>query len=104
MEDRPILIKANTTVKVTVALTTASVKLPPGGGRNVMLLNRGTDDVAFNFGDSTITVALPTATAGGAIVGPGMCITCTPPEGATHIATISATAGGFFYVTTGDGG
>lgn len=103
MEDRPILIRPNTTVAVTVALTTAAVKLPPGGGRNVMLANRGSADIFFNFGDSSITVAVPTATAGGSPVPPGAIITCTPPEGATHIATISGTASQTLYVTTGDG-
>lgn len=105
MEDRPILIKPDTTIKVTAGVASAAAKLPVGGGRQVLLLNRGTDDIAYNFGpSSSITVALPTGTAGGAIVSPGAYLTVTTPEGATHIATISASASQTLYVTTGDGG
>lgn len=105
MEDRPILIKADTTKIVTAGTSTAAVTLPTGGGRNVMLANRGSADIFFNFGPSTITVAIPSgATQGGACIPPGAVYTCTPPEGATHIATISGSASQTLYVTAGTGG
>jgi hypothetical protein len=104
MEERPILVRPNTTVSITVGVASAATKLPEGGGRNVLLINRGAVDIAYNFGSSAATVALPTATAGGAIVPPGACMTVTTPEGSTHIATISGTAAQTLYVTTGDGG
>lgn len=103
MEERPILVSANTTIAITVGVATATTKLPVGGGRQVMLLNRGSADIAFNLGGSAITVALPTGAAGGAIVSPGAYLVVTTPEGATHIATISGTAAQTLYVTCGDG-
>lgn len=104
MDERPIQINANTTVAITVGVTTATTALPTGGGRQVQLTNRGTADIFVNFGGSGVTVAIPTGTAGGAPVTPGSILVYTPPEGATHIATISGTASQTLYVTTGSGG
>lgn len=105
MEERPLLVKANTTKVIAVSNSSAATVLPTGGGRNVCLCNRGSLDVFFNFGDSSITVAIPSGgTAGGAVVPPGAVLTFTSPEGATHIATIASAAGPTtLYVTCGDG-
>jgi hypothetical protein len=103
MEERPILIKPNTTIAITVGTSSAAVLIPVGGGRQVLFCNRGSADVFYNFGASNVTVAIPTATAGGAVVPPGAMLTVTTPEGATHVATISGTASQTLYATAGDG-
>lgn len=103
MEERSLLVKTDTTIAITVGTSSSTTKLPVGGGRQVMLCNRGTADIFFNLGGSNVTVAVPTGTAGGCPIPPGAIATFTTPEGATHIACISGTAAQTLYVTTGDG-
>lgn len=104
-ELRPIQIPANSTIAITVGVATSNTKLPtlPFGGEQILLVNATSATIFFNFGNAATTVAIPTGTAGGAPVPPGIVMTVTRPEGATHIATISGTAAQTLYVSAGGG-
>ncbi len=88
---------------ITVAATTASLALPTGGDQ-VLISSIAANAIAFvNFGDSTVTVVIPTGTQqAGTPILPGTVQTFTIPNGATHIATIGTTSN-ILYVTRGDG-
>ncbi len=88
---------------ITVAATTANLTLPTGGDQ-VMISSLAANAISFiNFGDSTVTVVIPTGTQqSGTPILPGTAQTFTIPSGATSIATIG-TAGNSLYVTRGDG-
>lgn len=88
---------------ITVAATTANLTLPVGGDQ-VMISSLSANAIAFvNFGDSTVTVVIPTGTQqAGTPILPGTQTILTVPIGATSIATIG-TAANTLYVTRGDG-
>lgn len=88
---------------ITVAATTASLALPTGGDQ-ILVSSLAANAIAFiNFGDSTVTVVIPTGTQqAGTPILPGTVQTFTIPIGATHIASIG-TAANSLYITRGDG-
>lgn len=91
------------TIVITVAATTATVALPTPTGDQVMVSSLAANAIAYvNFGDSTVTVVVPTGTKQKATpILPGTVQVFTV-SGATHIATIGTVANSLL-ITCGDG-
>ena len=89
---------------VTVAATTATVTLPTPRGDQVMVSSLSANAIAYiNFGDSTVTVVVPTGTQQNATpILPGTVQTFTVPQTLTSVATIGTAANSLFF-TAGDG-
>ena len=96
------------TIIVTSAPGVASAAVTlPGGGGVLELNNTGSVAVFVEFGISTPTVTVPTATAGGYGIMPGQCKLIRRPfiggQGATLVATITASGTGALQIAAGEG-
>ena len=85
----------------TIAVTASSVAtaLAAGSRSRAVIYNAGSYTVFIEWG----TGATAAAVASGYPVGPGQKEVVRLPDGTTHVACISSTAGSTFYVTTGAG-
>lgn len=96
-------------VALAVGTSTANVAIPPPAQGNspnmvsVRVVNSGTNLVWVNFGNSTVTAAIPATTANGAGVAllPNTEKTFLVQAG-SYIAAIAAATGNTVYVTAGE--
>ncbi len=98
--------KANGTVSITSAVTTANVLLSkPVSAMQVRVKNiDGTNIAYINFGTSSVTASLPSgATPGSIPIGPGETAGFTVPEGTTHAASICSAGTPVVFFSPGNG-
>lgn len=104
----PLIPQDEGTLPVLVGTSSARIVCPVGVGRQIEFFNSGSAAVFVRFGGSTVAATTGTAsatapTAGSYVIGPGVVLMITKPEGATHMAHISGTAAQTLYYTPGTG-
>jgi hypothetical protein len=101
----PFQPNSNATATLAATATTGRVAVTMAGGNQVEVTNKSAANwVYVEYGDSTITAAVPSGSVGGYPVGPGQSKIITVPPSITNMAAIcDATLTATVFFTPGNG-